>query len=145
MIETVFEDTNWTVRVTGLPQAVADACHAAGLSPNAMELHDLSVIQAGPSASGASVTCPSYFCDRTGFVLVLAHLVRNHLPFELELLLKRDASGNSTYRLHPALDSHTRALLAEINPRDAEAIADLQDRASTVFARLRHGHLIEGR
>jgi hypothetical protein len=43
--------------------------------------------------------------------------------------------------MHPPLDPHSLAMLRSINPRQANAIEDLQDRAETVFARLRHGHL----
>lgn len=141
-MDDAFDAGDWTVQVSSLPHAVAEACAVAGLSPNAVELRDLAVVNAKPSASGAAVRCPSYFCDRTGFVLVLAYLVRNHLPFELEMFLET-GRGGAAYRLHPALDPHSRALLAEIDPRQASEIADLQQRAAQVFERLRRGRLIE--
>jgi hypothetical protein len=139
----ILSEVDWNVRVSGLPHAMSEACEAAGLSPNAVEFHELTIDAHAPSATGASVAWPSYFCDKTGFVLVLAYLVRNNLPLELDIIVERAVSGHSRYRLHPALDPHSRAILASINPRQAEAIADLQARAEAVFARLAQTQLIE--
>jgi hypothetical protein len=49
--------------------------------------------------------------------------------------------------MHPPLDPHAKALLQAINPREAQAMADLNARAESVFARLRQAHLpdIDGR
>ena len=132
---------DWEVRINGHPRALAEACAAAGVSPNAMRLHDLDA----PGHATASVEWPSYFCERTDLVLILAYLVRNHLPFDMQLVFPdaADATRGATYMLHPPLDEHSRALLSEINPRKSAALGDLQERVETVLARLRQGHLIE--
>lgn len=135
-------NVDWSVRVSSLPQAIAEACDAAGLSPNAVIFHDLMLSGERPSAAGASVDWPSYFCDKAGFVLVLAYLVRNHLPLEMDIRVTRPESGTSHFRMHPPLDPHAKAILAAINPREAQAMEDLQARAESVFARLRDAHLI---
>mgnify|MGYP006424877553 CR=1 FL=1 len=134
-------EVDWRVRVSGHPQAMSEACGSAGLSPNALHLHELSLAEDGPTAEAASIEWPSYFCGKTDFVLVLAYLVRNHLPLDMEILLVRPSSGESRYQLHPPLDTHTRHLLSRINPRQAAALNDLQDRTEAVFERLRHGRL----
>lgn len=129
--------------MTSLPQAMSEACDAAGLSPNAVTFHNLAVHGDRPAASGASIDWPTYFCDKPGFVLVLAHLVRNHLPFEMDIHVTRPQSGPSHFRMHPPLDPHARAILEAINPREAQAIDDLAARAESVFARLRQAHVAD--
>jgi len=139
-------DEGWRVRVSGHPQALAEACAAAGLSPNALRWHDLTLDAPdagsgdGVGAAAASIEWPSYFCDKTGLVLVLAYLVRNHLPLDLDMFLDRPGAGTSHYQLHPPLDPHTRGLLKRLNPQQARALDDLQDRAEAVFSRLRAGY-----
>jgi hypothetical protein len=141
-MDEILRGIDWSVRVTSLPQAMSEACDAAGLSPNAVVFHNLALHGDGPSASGASVDWPTYFCDKAGFVLVLAYLVRNHLPLEMDIRVTRPESGTSHFRMHPPLDPHAMAILQAINPREAQAIGDLQARAETVFARLRQAHLV---
>ena len=140
----ILDQVDWSVRVSALPQAMSEACDAAGLSPNAMAFHELTLQDGQPSAAGASVDWPTYFCDKTGFVLILAYLVRNNLPLELEVRVTRDFSGISRYRMHPPLDKHSLTILQSINPRQASVITDLQARTEAVFARLGQGHLIDG-
>jgi hypothetical protein len=140
-------DVDWSVRVSSLPQAIQEACDAAGLSPNAVIFHDLTLGGERPAAANASIDWPSYFCDKAGFVLVLAYLVRNHLPLEMDVRITRPSTGTSHFRMHPPLDPHAKAMLQAINPREAQAMADLNARAESVFARLRQAHLpdIDGR
>lgn len=128
---------DWRVRISSLPQALAEACDAAAVSPNAVILHDVTLQGEELSADGASLDWPSYFCDKASFVLVLAYLVRNNLPLEMDVFVTRAESGTSSFRIHPPLDGHAQSVLSAVNPNDTQMISDLNARAEAVLARLR--------
>jgi len=123
----------WWVRLAAPAVPLADACDAAGVSTNALE----SLEPGQDAVAGSSVlACPGYFCSPAGFVLVLAHLTRCNLGFELHVVMGAD-TGASVYAVHPPLDTHSRSILAELDPERAPAASELEARARSVFARLR--------
>lgn len=111
--------------------ALLDAAAIAGLSANAIEAHDLS----GVTVPQASLRWPSFFCDEGGYVRVLAYLLQNNLPFELEVA--PCGLGGGRYKLHPPVDTHTQRILAAIDPRRASELDGMQARTHRVFERLR--------
>ncbi|SDG00391.1 hypothetical protein SAMN05216241_10491 [Limimonas halophila] len=123
----------WWVRLAAPAIALTDACEAAGVSTNAVD-----TLAAGDddAAASAVLTCPSYFCTPGAFVLVLAHLTRCNLDFELQVVMGADARA-SVYAVHPPLDEHSRQLLSQVDPERAPAASELEARARSVFARLR--------
>jgi len=123
----------WWVRLAAPAVPLADACDTAGVSTNALE----TVAGAADDAAASAVlACPAYFCSPAGFVLVLAHLTRRNLDFELHVVMGTD-TGASVYAVHPPLDPHARSILAELDPDRAPAASELEARARGVFARLR--------
>jgi len=124
---------DWWVRLAAPAIPLADACTAAGVSTNA-----LAADAAGGDGAAASavLVCPGYFCSPAGFVLVLAHLTRSSLGFELHVVMGADA-GAPVYAVHPPLDDHSRRLVAQLDPERAPAPSELEARARGVFAHLR--------
>lgn len=111
--------------------ALLDAVATVGMSPNSVEALDFE----GTSVPRARVRWPSYFCTRGGYVRVLAYLLQNNLPFDLEVSAPDGASGR--YQLYPPLDPDTQHLLATIDPRQASLLAEMQSRVERVFEQLR--------
>jgi len=113
--------------------ALLDAGAVVDLSPNAVEALDIGFA----NVPKARVRWPSFFCSQADFVRVLAYLLQNNLPFDLEVSAAEGASGR--YQLHPPLDAHTLELLATIDPRRASALSEMQSRVERVFQQLRQG------
>lgn len=135
------QDIEWKVLVSSLPEAMVDACAVAGLSPNAVRFQNIVMTEGRAASDLASLEWPSYFCDKGGFVRVLAYLVQNNLPLDMDVEVNRRYSGHSSFRMHPPLDSHSLNILWQINPREAEAMVELNERAEAIFARLRRVHI----
>lgn len=108
-----------------------DAVAVAGMSSNAVEALDVGFA----TVPKARVRWPSYFCTQADYVRVLAYLLQNNLPFDLEVAAP--AGGGGRYQLHPPLDAHTAELLSRIDPRQAALMAGMQDQVAAVFERLR--------
>jgi hypothetical protein len=123
--------------ITAHQHVLLDAAALVGLSANAvesLELHSLRVPQ-------ARVRWPSYFCDEAQYVGVLAYLLQNNLPFELEVAPE---SRRARYKLHPPFDAHTQHLLSQVNPAQAATLAEMQQHTQQVFQRLREAALPTG-
>ena len=114
---------------------LVEAAATIGLSRNAVESLDLE----GLTVAQARVRWPSFFCDETRYVRVLAYLVQNNLPFDLEVT--PHPKNGARYKLHPPLDPHTLNLLSQINPAQATALAEIQHHTHLVFQRLREATL----
>ena len=108
-----------------------DAVATAGMSPNSVEALDLGFA----SVPKARLRWPSYFCTQGDYVRVLAYLLQNNLPFDLEVSAPDGGSGR--YQLHPPLDPHTAQLLANIDPSQAALLAEMQNRVERIFEQLR--------
>ena len=121
--------TAWWVHLGGDEIVLADACEGVGVSRNA-----LTPIDGFGGAGGVQLVCPSYFCGPADFVLVLAHLTRRNLDFHLRVV-RGEGPDASVCAVHPPLDPHTRAVLAELAPGRVAEPGELEDRAREVFAR----------
>ena len=109
-----------------------DAVATVGMSPNSVEALDLGFA----SVPKSRLRWPSYFCTQGDYVRVLAYLVQNNLPFDLEVSAPDGSSGR--YQLHPPLDPHTAQLLASVDPSQAWMLAEMQSRVERVFEQLRN-------
>lgn len=108
-----------------------DAAATAGMSPNAVEALDLG----SATVPKARVRWPSFFCTQADYVRILAYLLQNNLPFDLEVAAPEGGSGR--YQLHPPLDPNTAALLQRVDPCQAALMSEMQERVAEVFERLR--------
>ena len=108
-----------------------EAVATVGMSPNSVEALDVGMA----SVPKARVRWPSFFCTQADYVGVLAYLLQNNLPFDLEVSAPDGGSGR--YKLHPPLDPHTAQLLASIDPSQASMLAEMQGRVERVFEQLR--------
>lgn len=119
-------------------QVLLEAAATVGMSPNAVE--SLDVVLA--NIPKARLRWPSFFCTQADYVRVLAYLLQNDLPFDLEVSALDGGSGR--YQLHPPLDAHTAQLLASIDPGRASIVAETQSRVERVFEQLRKSAPVDG-
>lgn len=125
-------------RLTASYRNLRQAAALVNLDPNALVVADSAGLAAN-DALPASLDCPSYFCDKTQFILILAELVRDGVKFDIALHEIEAGSGTSLAyaTLHPRLDERTLAMLRDLDPATAAHMAAMNDSIEAVFERLR--------
>lgn len=126
-------------RLTASYRNLRIAARLVNLDVNALVVEDSAGL-ATNDALPASLDCPSYFCDKAQFVLILAELVRDGVRFDIALHEIEAGSGTSLAyaTLHPRLDERTLAMLRELDPVTASHMSALNDSIEAVFERIRH-------
>ena len=122
-------------RLTAKYRHLSLAARLVALDPNALVLDGNSAPGAESDMATAQLDCPSYFCSRQKFVMILAELVRDGLSFDVSLHEIDPRSGVSVAyaTLHPRLDERTLRLLTSIEPQMASYMTELNDRIEAVF------------
>jgi len=112
------------LRLTADSEAMANACDAAGVSPNALATEGAWSV----GSPVASVTSPSYFVDDARFGALLAYFVEMGLWFAVDLEFEsRTERAGASVRLYPALDAQTLELMNQIAPGRGDRIRELQN------------------
>jgi hypothetical protein len=137
---TVFmtQDSTIAWRLTASYRNLRHAARLVDLDVNALVIEDAAGLAAN-DAIPASLDCPSYFCDKAQFILILSELVRDGVRFDIALHEIEAGSGTSLAyaTLHPRLDERTLALLRSLDPATAAQMTAMNDSIEAVFERLR--------
>lgn len=132
------QDSTIAWRLTASYRDLRRAARLVDLDVNALVVNDAAGLAAN-DAIPASLDCPSYFCDKAQFILILAELVRDGVRFDIALHEIAAGSGTSLAyaTLHPRLDERTLSMLRQLDPAAAAQMATLNDSIEAVFERLR--------
>lgn len=126
-------------RLTASYRNLRRAARLVDLDVNALVIEDAAGL-ATNDALPASLDCPSYFCDKAQFILILAEIVRDGVRFDITLHEIEQGSGTSLAyaTLHPRLDERTLSMLRDLDPATAAQMTALNDSIEAVFEQLRH-------
>ncbi|KZD09826.1 hypothetical protein [Oceanibaculum pacificum] len=124
-------------RLSASYRHLATAARMVALDPNALVL-DSGAPALQADMVSARLDCPSFFCSRQQFVLILAELVRDGLSFDVALheIDRRSGVSVAYATLHPRLDDGTMRLLRGIEPGMAAYMSEMNDNIERVFEQM---------